>query len=214
MTALTVQLDVRHQAEVVAGEGERGKSVSADVLLGGGVQHCHGLHDRTVEDVVQDVFLFARVSDFPCCPLECVEAVGGGERQFVAGGDGGVDWLAGGSIEVSSDDDWSVLRDGSQPGENVRPLLCPEGGEEGAPPRLEVSGDHTVLRVEAAVAEGGAEDHLVALHPPHLQHSPHPADQRELGPLEEDGAACVSVKCYKSREIFLSSPSGPVLPSM
>ena len=31
--------------------------------------------------------------------------------------------------------------------------------------------------------------HLVALHPPDLQDPPGPAHQRELGPLEEDGAA-------------------------
>ena len=189
LSTLTVQFDVRHQAEVVAGGGERWKSVRPDLLLGGRVQHCQRLHGGAVEDVVQDVFLFSGVSHLPGGPLERVQAVGGGERQFVTGGDGGVDWLTGRSIEVSSDDDRPVLGDGSQPGEDVRPLLCPQGGQEGPAPRLEVCRDHTELSLETAVAESGAEHHLVALHPPHLQHPPDPANQRELGPLEEDGTA-------------------------
>ena len=79
-----------------------------------------------MEDVVEDVLLLPGVSDLPGGPVEGVEAVGGGEREGVAGGDGGVDWLTGGSIEVPRHDDRPALSDGSQPGENVRPLLRPQ----------------------------------------------------------------------------------------
>jgi len=117
-----LQFDVGNQAEVVAGEAERWKSVRADLLLGRRVQDSPGDEAGAVEDVVQDVFLLSGVSHFPGCPLEPLQVVGGAQRQLVVGGDGGVDWLAGGSIEVSSEN-LERLKKMAQPSGPVLPSM-------------------------------------------------------------------------------------------
>merc|ERR1712066_720722 len=87
--------------EVVAGEGQRWKSIIANLFLTGRFQDCRGLQAWAVEDVVKDVLLLPGVSDLPGGPLEAVQVVGRAQGQGVAGGHGGVDWLRGLSIEVN-----------------------------------------------------------------------------------------------------------------
>ena len=113
--------------EMVRGEGQGGKSVLADLLLGGHIQGGGGLDAPGVEDVVQGALLLPSLSDLP-----------GGERCRVrVGGDqlllDGADHCLGGvGVEVPCQDQRPVLLHCGQPGQEILALLVPQGGQQGS----------------------------------------------------------------------------------